>query len=154
MCVYTLSSSISFQEHLIRKTKQSTTANAKVLLVTSYLFLINAYVIIIVSIRFKLWPGDRLMQELTSYFLCESTGLSTCDRTEIERYSSPQIQFNCFNILLGVFPVVNLLYAWNYRDIKRICRNSQRLNSPPLYQARNHHTTASLQKETTELEVI
>ena len=79
------------------------------------------------------------MQELTNYFLCESTGLSTCDRTEIDEYSTPQMLFNIFNILLGIFPAVNLLYAWDYRDTKHIWRNSKIMKLLPI-SARSHST--------------
>ena len=128
----------------MRKSRQPVTANAKILVITSYFLFINIYIILTFSTRLRLWPDGRLMQELTNYFLCESTGLSTCDRTEIDEYSSQQILFNIFNILLGAFPAVNLLYAWNYRDIKRTWRHSNML---PHY-ARTHHT-ASSQKTTT-----
>ena len=91
------------------------------------------------------------MQELTNYFLCESTGLSTCDRTEIDEYSSQQILLNSLIILLGIFPAINLLYAWNYRDIKHIWRNSQIINSL-LHSARSHPTD-SVQKTSIKHEI-
>ena len=91
------------------------------------------------------------MQELTNYFLCESTGLSTCDRTKIDEYSSQQILLNSFTILVVAFAAINLLYAWNYRDIKRIWRNSPILNS--LMHSARRHPTDPLQKTSIKHEI-
>lgn len=134
-------SSIVFQEYLIRKSKQPAIAkfNTKLHLITSYFLFNSIYFILIFSIRFRLWPADQLRQELANYFQCESTGLNTCDRTEIDEYSTQQILFSIFNILLVAFPAINLLYAWNYRDIKHTWKRRKVTNLPP-HDTRSHPT--------------
>ena len=97
-------------------------ANVKILIITSYLLFIGSYTWITASIVYRHWLPENRMQVFTNYFVCESTGLQTCDRSEIDDYATPQLLGNVVNILLALFTGLNILYAWNYRDIKRIMR--------------------------------
>lgn len=98
------------------------TANVKILIITSYLLFIGSYTSITLSIVYRRWPIENRMQAFTEYLACESTGLRTCNRSEIDDYSTPQLLGNIVYMLVALFTGLTILYAWNYQDIKRIIR--------------------------------
>ena len=64
--------------------------------------------------------GTLFSDELFRYFSCEATGIvpgKVCDRTF--QTLSTEIPVNLALVLLGLFPVVNLVYVLNLTKIKR-----------------------------------
>ena len=64
--------------------------------------------------------GTLFSDELFRYFSCEATGIvpgRVCER--IFQMLSTEIPVNLALVLLGLFPVVNLIYVLNLTKIKR-----------------------------------
>ena len=101
--------------------------------------LIGVYGAITLSITYRHWPVPKLVQEITTYFLCESTGLRpgrTCDRSGINEYVKPQVFLKITYILLAILPVVNIVYVWNTHDLKRIWNKTTIARYLPYYNKR------------------
>ena len=111
-------------------------AKRKVAVILAYFMLIGVYGAIALSITNRLWPVERLGQELTTYFLCERTGLGTCDRSGINDYRTPQTFLKVTYILVAILPVINIVYAWNSHDLKHIWTNSTIARYLPYYDKR------------------
>lgn len=97
---------------------------------------IGVYGSITLSIPSRLWPVQRFGEELTTYFLCESTGLQTCDRSGIDEYRTPQTFLIVVYILLAILPVINIVYAWNCHDLKQLWTKSTIARYLPYYDKR------------------
>ena len=71
--------------------------------------------------------SDILQEKLISYFFCELGGHDPdqpCDRSQFEQENSPVISTLSY-ILLGLFPIGNLVYALNISELKEICKVEQ-----------------------------
>ena len=67
--------------------------------------------------------GPFVMQ-LQAYFACEGRGHdpdNPCDRNNFRQLAYPGVATTSF-ILLDLFPVVNLLYVLNIRELKDKCK--------------------------------
>jgi len=87
---------------------------------------------------------------LVSYFLCESTGTNdgkVCDRTAFEQFSNPIPAALSF-ILLGLYPVVNLIYVVNIQELKQKGKRLTRKFSRPTDQKMSRHRKSTSQSST------
>ena len=95
-------------------------AERKVVIIFLYYILVGT----IVLVAFGLNSNDHHVyrQKLLTYFACESTTPGNCDNAKSGalRYLNPEINDIAY-ILLALFPLVNLVYAFNYEELKQIC---------------------------------
>ena len=68
--------------------------------------------------------NDNLfLKEIARYFTCELPGndpQNSCDRSRYQALLYPEM--NCISyVLLGMFPVVNLVFAVNIKELKERC---------------------------------
>ena len=97
------------------------TAERKILIIFCYYVILG--VIVLITFSFATRNDGRLLEELTGYFTCELPGIdpqNPCDRSRYQSLLNPEL--NCFSyVLLGIFPVVNLIFAVNVEEIKQWC---------------------------------
>ena len=92
-------------------------AEVKVLIISCY-YAILAVVIITTFTVHKIQDLEQLISDITNYFACEATGtLRDCDKPSVELYRRG-ISLVSFP-LVGLFPVVNLIYVLNIQELKR-----------------------------------
>ena len=66
----------------------------------------------------KIQDLEQLISDIRNYFLCEATGtLRECDKPAVELYRRG-ISLVSF-ILVGLSPVVSLIYVLNIRELKK-----------------------------------
>ena len=93
------------------------TAELKILIIFLYYAICLSSVLALSSVGNV---GSLFSDELIRYFSCEATGIiagKVCERT-FQRLST-EIPVNLALVLLGLFPVVNLVYVLNLTKIKR-----------------------------------
>lgn len=103
------------------------TAERKILIVLCYYVFVAVFSLIAFTIATR--NNTAQTRELTKYFLCEQSNPSTpCDRGSYERLAYPEITTISY-VLLGLFPVVNLVYVTNFKEVIHTFKNcSSRLN--------------------------
>ena len=74
----------------------------------------------LVDVAINLANSDKLVEALTTYFICELSGHvpDKCDRSEFEQYTHPYVSV-VSNILLGLFPISILNYVLKFEKVKR-----------------------------------
>ena len=108
-----------------RKTKHAFglgAAERKILIVLCYYvvvasFSLTQYTVVIRNL-------DAFDTQLDKYFVCELSGhdpSNPCDRSRFRLLSNPGLTAMTF-ILLGLFPLFNLIYALNYEELMKRCR--------------------------------
>ena len=106
-------------------------ATTKVLINICYFSGIITYLLIVLTINKYRFPIDRYIQDLQEYFLCESAGvrpvMMMCDRNEINQAIPYQLLFDTLFILVALFPVVNLVYMVNIRELKQIFKKKRQV---------------------------
>ena len=65
--------------------------------------------------------GGVFVDALTLYFACESTTPGNCEASKntAEQNTYPGLAYTAY-ILLALFPLVNLVYAFNFNELKEI----------------------------------
>ena len=66
------------------------------------------------------------MEALINYFICEGRGNdpnNPCDRNTFRQYSNPELTTISF-VLINIFPVINLVYAVNIKEMKEKFKSS------------------------------
>ena len=94
----------------------------KVLINICYFAGIITYILIVLAVNKHQFPLDRYIQDIQEYFLCESAGVRSamvCDRSEINQVLPYQLLLDTFFILIALFPVANLVYMVNIRELKK-----------------------------------
>ena len=61
---------------------------------------------------------DEYTTQLTLYFICETTGNKTCDRSGFENISKPVMEI-LFYPLIGFLPVVFIIYIVDFGAVKQ-----------------------------------
>ena len=97
-------------------------AERKILIVLCYYvvvasFSLTQYTVVIRNL-------DAFNMQLEKYFICELNGhdpSNPCDRNRFRQLSNPGLTALTF-ILLGLFPLFNLIYALNYEELLKRCR--------------------------------
>ena len=91
----------------------------KVLIILFYYVLLGVCTLTTFSVHSR--NMQLFTSGLVSYFLCESTGTNdgkVCDRTAFEQFSNPIPAAFSF-ILLGLYPVINLIYVVKIQELKK-----------------------------------
>ena len=107
-------------------------ARAKVLLNICYFTGIITYLLIILAIKKQQLAIDPYVQVLKGYYLCETSGVrpgTICDRSEIDQVVPYQLLLDTLYILIVFFPVVNLVYMVNFRELKQSFKNNGQVQS-------------------------
>ena len=93
------------------------TAERKILIVFGYYVILAVFSLITFTITTR--NVDELSSELLKYFLCERSAPDTpCSREEFEKLSQPVLTSIVY-VLLGLFPLVNLSFIVNIREVKQ-----------------------------------
>ena len=92
----------------------------KVLVIVSYffLFLVESQV----AFTFALREAPQFRSALEGYFICEAFGVSntsSCDRSMFFDRTAGQSAIVLGYVILGFYPVVNLMYVVDVKEIKR-----------------------------------
>lgn len=97
------------------------TAERKILIIFCYYVLLG--VIALITLTLATRNDNRLLEEIAAYFRCEFIGIdpqNPCDRSRYQELLNPEL--NCISyVLLGIFPVVNLVFAVNVEELKQWC---------------------------------
>lgn len=120
----------------------------KVLIIIFYYILLGVSTLTNFSVHSR--NLQHFMRELVSYFLCESTGTSggkVCDRTVFQQFSNPIPAAISF-ILLGLYPVINLIYVVNTQEIKQKGKRLIHNFSKHTSQITSHHRKSTAQIST------
>ena len=101
----------------IKKILKYHSGEVKVLIVSVYFAILALFIITTFTIH-KVQHLPRFLSDITSYFMCEATGtLRDCDKP------IPALQRRILSIvtfsLVGLFPVVNLIFVLNIRELKQ-----------------------------------
>ena len=129
------------QKHIIAKIRGQRlqvvwwSSEIKVLIVLCYYIILG--VVVLSTLTIAMTTLSQLLTEVTKYFDCEgqpqslennvttnSTSDSTCDRRPLERLVDP-IPTTIAFIVIGIYPAVNLVYTWNYQELKEKWRSRQ-----------------------------
>lgn len=124
MCMHVL------QQHGLFRMRQSTKSNPlkigaaerKILIVFCYYVLVA--VISLVAFTIATRHSKPVSKQILKHFQCESNGYNPnepCDRGVFEDITYPELYAMSY-ILLGVFPLVNLTYAVNFGEIRKIIK--------------------------------
>lgn len=114
------------QKHGLERNRQSKspmplgTAEIKILIIFSYYFLLGSIVLAAIELDAKVY--SNLVTAIALYFACESTAPGNCDsfRNNALKYTYHSLT-NTAYIFLALFPLVNLVYAINFSDLKELC---------------------------------
>ena len=89
----------------------------KVLVISGY-YAIFAMVLVTTFILPKIQDLEELINDITVYFACEATGtLRDCEKPSVELYG--RIVSIVAFVLVGLNPIVNLVFVINTRNLKR-----------------------------------
>ena len=97
-------------------------AERKLLIVFCYYVLLAVISLSAFTLATKNLP--KTVRLFAEYFNCERNGHNTsdpCSRLEFERLNNATLASFAY-ILLGLFPIVNLIYAVNIQELKVYCR--------------------------------
>ena len=92
--------------------------DTKVLLLLCYYFFFGGASVLTVSVGVD--SRTEFISQLTSYFICESTGVTpgeACERT-FDRVDLDILRLATFT-LMGFYPTVNLIYAVNAEELRK-----------------------------------
>ncbi len=100
------------------------TPEKKILIASCYYVLLG--VIALSAFTNMITDGEAIREEFDKYFLCESGGIDPddpeqCDRSGFEQYQIPGLTATA-SVLIGMFPVVNVVFAVNVKDLKQFFR--------------------------------
>ena len=101
----------------IKKILKLHSGEVKVLIISCYFTIFAMFIITTFTVH-KLQNLAQFFSDLTDYFVCEATGtLRDCDKPipELQRRIISLVTF----ALIGLFPVVNLVYVLNIRELKQ-----------------------------------
>eukprot|EP00731_Ephydatia_muelleri_P010669 Em0005g1255a len=113
------------KQHIIQREQRSKspirlgTAEKKVLIVFIYYVLLG--IIALAAFGINVRTGNAFAIALVAYFACESTMPGNCEasRNKALNNTFPGLTDTAY-ILLALFPLVNLVYAFNFNELKDI----------------------------------
>lgn len=102
-----------------RGAARKVTAEIKLLIIFSYVFAFLA--LSQTAFTFALRNQASFEADLAEYFLCEASGVSgrPCERS-FQRLSG-DIPVAVGYVLLGLYPIVTLIYVVNVKELKKVC---------------------------------
>ena len=99
--------------------RKAKAVEVRVLIILCYFILLGVSALTTFSVSSQ--NIQHFTRELISYLLCESTGTTNgklCDRMAFEQFSNPIPTALSF-LLLGLYPVVNLIYVVHIQELKQ-----------------------------------
>ena len=131
--------------------RKAKAVEVRVLIILCYFILLGVSALTTFSVSSQ--NIQHFTRELISYLLCESTGTTNgklCDRMAFEQLSNPVPTALSF-LLLGLYPVVNLIYVVYIQELKqkgkklthKLSRHSTYFNSS---KKENSHNVVELHK--------
>ena len=101
----------------IRKVLQLHSGEMKVLLISCYFTIFSVFIITTFTLH-KIQSLEQLISDITNYFACEATGMvKDCDKPSVELHR--RIVSIVTFMLIGLFPIVNLVYVLNIQELKQ-----------------------------------
>ncbi len=103
------------------------TAERKVLIVFCYYIVLA--VVALTTFTLTTRNDEVTVKRIFLYFVCEQKGHNPddpCSRSDFEELTYPAWTTMSY-ILLGMFPIVNLIYAVNIQELKDFCQCGTRL---------------------------
>ena len=100
------------------------TAERKILIIFCYYILL--VVVALTSFTLNTRNSEPFLEALINYFFCEGRGNdpnNPCDRNTFHQYSNPELTTISF-VLINIFPVINLVYALNIKEMKEKFKSS------------------------------
>lgn len=97
------------------------TAERKVLIVFCYYMVLA--VVALTTFTISTRNDEVAIRIIAKHFICEQSGFDpegSCDRSRVEEQGNP-VWTTMSYILLGIFPIVNLIYAVNIQELKEHC---------------------------------
>ena len=81
------------------------------------------------SIELNAATNRSLESSIKHYFACESTAQENCDvyRAEALKYTFHEVTDTAC-VLLGLFPLVNLIYAFDFGRWRKLCNAKKKAN--------------------------
>ena len=100
------------------------TPEMKILIVLCY-YVLSA-VIALISFTLSTKNSEQFVSRLLDHFDCEMHGQDpenpmACDRNDFRQFSSPELAA-LVAALFSLFPVVNLVYVVNIKELKQKCK--------------------------------
>ena len=99
--------------------KNISTPEMKVLIIFIYFIIFG--VVGLTSFTLAIQNIPDFISELTTYFVCESQGVQpgkTCERRFVHDRLGVDISLMFVYMLIGFYPVVNLVYIINFQELK------------------------------------
>ena len=102
------------------------------ILILSYYFIIFG-IIVLITLSYSIRDGDIILDKLLDYFACQARGYdndNTCyaEHEELESHLKPGLSM-ATSFLLGLVPWLNLLFAIQVSDIKKLIHKVTRIYS-------------------------
>ena len=126
---------LPLQQHGLFRAKQSKnpfkvgTAERKLLIIFCYYVVLG--VIALTTFTVTTRNVELFTEELGQYFLCEAVGPEDpCDRSGFEELTHPELVAVSY-VLLGIFPVFNVVFAVNVNELKQFRVQVSRLRHVP-----------------------
>ena len=89
----------------------------KVLLISCYYATFAVFIVTTFTIT-NVQQHEQFISDITDYFMCEATGtVKECDLSFVDQ--TGDIFTILSIILIGLFPIVNLIYVLNIRELKQ-----------------------------------
>ena len=95
------------------------TAERKILIVFVYYVFLAVFALLTFSLSIR--NEDQFITEVLKYFKCESKGIdpdNTCDTNGYLKHRQVAL-ISISHILLGLYPVVNLIFVINFQELKK-----------------------------------
>lgn len=101
----------------IRRVLRLHSGEVKVLIISCYFTVFSVFIVTTFTLH-KLQNLEQLLNDITNYFVCEATGtLRDCDKPSVELHR--RIVSIVTFVLIGLFPIVNMVYVLNIRELKQ-----------------------------------
>ena len=111
---------------------QIETAEKKILIIFCYYVILGVIALTTFTLATK--NEQRVGEEITLYFTCESLGTEmncASQRSSYQALLYPAL--NCLSyVLLGIFPAINLIFAVNIEELKQWCCRARRFHLPSI----------------------
>ena len=131
---------IPVQDRVVNQS-QKWTAEIKLLILFCYFFVLLA--VSQTALTFALRNQPKFLVELAGYFICEAKGIlgSSCERS-FERLAF-DIPIAIGYGLLGLYPIVSLIYVVSVEELIESCRGKKKKNSVSL-SGNSRHSSSTL----------
>ena len=101
----------------IKKVLKMRSGEVKVLIISCYYAIFAVFIVTTFTIT-NVQKHEQFTSDITTYFMCEAAGtVRECDKSFVDH--TGDIFTILSIILIGLFPIVNLIYVLNIRELKQ-----------------------------------